>query len=435
MTPSAANSHYPDTVNLDALLQKCIHCGMCLSACPTYSVFGTEMDNPRGRIALLRGISGGRIEPTDAFTQHIDRCLGCLACAVICPSGVRYAQLLEAAHAVALEARPRGPVERFIRWLGMRQLMPHVGRLRFLALLVTLYQASGLQWLIRRSNLLPANLRYAEALLPPKPFKPRTRAYNPPGRSASRGRVGLFIGCVQEAFLANVNQATIRVLERNGYEVVIPLRQTCCGALQLHEGEHELTTELAKQNIDAFLEANVDAIVVNAGGCEPVLKEYPELLRNDADYAAQAGAFGARLRDVSEFLVEQGVDLPRGRLAVRATYADSCHLRNSQAVIHQPRYLIRSIPGLEYVELEHPDQCCGSAGIYNILHPEIAGQLLDAKVADIAATGADVVVIANPGCHMQIVSGLRRAGLGARVVHLVELLDEAYAAERMDAPC
>jgi glycolate oxidase iron-sulfur subunit len=393
-----------DVPGLDALLRQCIHCGMCLTACPTYSVFGTEMDNPRGRIALLSGVSKGRIEPADAFAQHIGRCLGCMACVAVCPSGVKYGQLLERAHTIALVAHQRGRLERFIRWLGMRQLMPHVGRLRLLALLVTLYQATGLQRLVRRLNLLPRGLQAGEALLPARPFRPRTRPSAGLSSGARNGRVGLFIGCMQEAFLGDVNQATVRVLERNGYEVVIPQGQTCCGALHKHEGEERQTVELAKKNIDAFLRADVEAIIVNAGGCGPVLTAYPELLHDDPHYAERAQVFGSRLHDVGEFLVEKGVEAPRGRLAVRATYSDSCHLRNEQGVIHQPRELIRSIPGLELVELQRPERCCGSAGIYNIVHPEIADQVLDAKLADIA-------------------------------VHLVQLLDEAYAAEAKEGSC
>jgi glycolate oxidase iron-sulfur subunit len=240
---------------------------------------------------------------------------------------------------------------------------------------------------------------------------------------------------MQEAFLGDVNQATIRVLERNGYEVLVPRQQTCCGALQLHEGEHELTVELAKRNIDAFLGAGVDAVIVNAGGCGPVLKSYPELLHDDPDYAARAQAFGSRVRDVSEFLVENGAEPPQGRLALRATYSDSCHLRNEQGIIYQPRQLIRSIPGLEYVELPRPERCCGSAGIYNVLHPQIADQVLDEKLSEIAATGAEVVVVTNPGCQMQIAAGVRKAGLDVRVLHLIQLLDEAYAAECEGGQC
>jgi glycolate oxidase iron-sulfur subunit len=308
--------------------------------------------------------------------------------------------------------------------------MPYVGRLRFLALLVTLYQASRLQWLVHRFKLLPPGLRAGESLLPKRPFRPRSRPSGAPPSGAWRGRVGLFIGCIQEAFLGDVNQAAIRVLERNGYEVVIPPQQTCCGALQFHQGERALTIDLAKKNIDAFLEADVDAVVVSAGGCGPMLKAYPELLTDDPNYTDRAQAFRARLRDVCEFLVESRIEPPRSPLSVRATYSDSCHLRNQQGVIYQPRELVRSIPGLEYVELQHPDRCCGSAGIYNILQPDIATQLLDEKLADIAATAAQVVVVTNPGCHLQISAGIQRAGLDVRVVHLVQLLDEAYATER-----
>ncbi len=412
---------------LDSLLRQCVHCGMCISACPTYTLFGTEMDNPRGRLALLRAATGSRVPVDGVYEEHIERCLGCMACFPSCPSGVAFPDLLAHARALASQDRTEGVVERTLYYLALRQLFPHRERLRFFALLLTLYQASGLQWLVRRFSLLPSSLQTAEALLPPWPFTLPTRGSvrsEPPG---TRGRIGLFVGCIQEAFLGRVNQATVRVLEHNGYEVVIPRNQTCCGGLHTHRGERELAAELAKQNIAAFIEADVEAIVVNAGGCGAALEEYPELL-NGSD-RQQAEEFRDCLRDVSEFLMERGVALPEGRLPIRATYADSCHLRNIQGIVQPPRDLIRSIPCLEYRELDHPDQCCGSAGIYNILQPDISRQLLEAKVTDIAATGADVVVVANPGCHMQIASGIRQAGLDIRVLHLVELLDEAYAAE------
>jgi glycolate oxidase iron-sulfur subunit len=389
------------------------------------------MDNPRGRMSLLCGVATERIGPDGAFQRHIDRCLGCLACAPSCPSGVEFADLLESARQVASEVRRRGPLERFLRGLAMRQLLPHLGRLRFLALLVTLYQAVGLQALVRRLSILPKPLQAVEALLPAWPLRPRTRAS---GSEDTRGRVGLFIGCVQEAFLGQVNQATVRVLEHNGYEVVIPPGQTCCAALHIHDEEWALAADLARKNIDAFLDADVEAIVVNAGGCGAALKEYPRLF-DRGEYAVRARVFQDRLRDVSEFLVERGVETPQGHLDVRATYADSCHLRNVQGVVQQPRDLLRSIPGLDYVELDHPEHCCGSAGIYNIVHPEISQRLLEAKIADIADTEADVVVVTNPGCQMQIASGVRGANLDVRVLHLVELLDEAYAAEEGGELC
>ncbi len=413
------------------LVAQCIHCGLCLQACPTYDVFGTEMDSPRGRIALMRAASDGRLNGNElhqVFARHINLCLACLACQTACPSGVQYARLIEITK-IALERRRRqGLIERVVRWIGLRQAMPHVDQLKALARLLWLYQASGLQHLVRRLNILPAGpLRAAEAILPP--ILPRKRDYSRPAPAFGkrRGKVAFFYGCIQEAFLGAVNEATIRVLQRNGFEVHFPAGQTCCGAAQLHIGEEALARDLARRNIEAFLADDFDAIIVNAGGCGATLKdEYVGLFRDDPDYAAQARAFSAKVKDISEFLAENLREQPRGIVSLRATYADSCHLRHAQKIVRQPRSLLRLIPGLDLVELRQPDRCCGSAGVYNIVHWETADQVLATKMADIAATGAEVIVITNTGCHMQLNAGVQKAGLNARVMHLVELLELSY---------
>jgi glycolate oxidase iron-sulfur subunit len=413
-----------------ARLDQCIHCGLCLPACPTYEVFGTEMDGPRGRIALMRAASDGRIAPQQlqgAFATHIARCLACRACETACPSGVQYGALVEVARSAVEQGRTPGRAERALRWLGLRQLLPHRGRLRALARLLRLYQASGLQRLVRRlAFALPRNLRAMEGILPPIASERRQIATLAPAIGARRGRVALFAGCVQDAFLANINAATVRVLQRNGYEVVSPPDQTCCGAAHLHAGDEGFARDLARRNVDTFLDLNVDALVVNAGGCGLSLKEYPHLLHADPIYAARAGRLARMTQDVAEFLATTPLVPPRGELRARAVYADSCHLRHGQRVVRQPRELLRVVPGLELVELRQPDRCCGSAGIYNIAQPDTADQILDAKMADVAASGADLIVTANTGCHMQYLYGVRRAGLRARVLHLAEVLDEAY---------
>lgn len=412
-----------------AKLDKCLHCGLCLPACPTYALSGREAQAPRGRISLMRGAAEGRIALDDpTLAEHLGSCLACRACEVACPSGVPYGALVETARAALDQGRARGRAERLARWAGLRQLMPHLGRLRLLALGAWLYQRTGLQRLVRRSGLLRGGLRAAEAIAPPiRPRRPLGRRY--PARGARRGRVAMLQGCIQEAFLGQVNDATVRVLQRNGYEVVVPPGQTCCGAAHAHTGEEEQARALARQNIDALLAVEADAIISNAGGCGATLKDYPHLLRDDPEYRARVAIFAAKVRDISEFLAEHAVEPPRATLPARATYVDSCHLRNVQKVVRQPRDLLRAIPGLALVELRQPERCCGSAGIYNIAHPEHAAPILDAKIADIAATGADLVVVANTGCHMQILAGVAAAGLPARVLHLVEVLDEAYANE------
>lgn len=414
-----------------AKLDQCLHCGLCLEACPTYALSGREIAAPRGRIALMRAVADGRAAIDDpALTTSLDGCLACRACETACPSGVQYGALIEGMRVAMAPSRRPGPAARAISWLGLRQLMPHLGRLRWLARATWLYQRSGLQRLVRTSGLLPKHLRAIEAIAPPITLRRRDYRQIAPAIGPRRGRVAFVYGCIQEAFLGQVNDATVRVLQRNGFEVLAPLGQTCCGAAQLHVGDEQLARQLARQNVDALLGAQVDAIIVNAGGCGLAMKEYGQLLRDEPGYQARVREFVAKVRDISEFLAEQRLDPPRGAVPVVATYADSCHLRHGQKVVQPPREILRAIPGLRLVELAAPDRCCGSAGVYNITHPDAAGQVLDAKLADIAATGADVVVVSNTGCHMQLVAGVRQAGLKAQVRHVVELLDMAYAAER-----
>jgi glycolate oxidase iron-sulfur subunit len=415
-----ANDHIHD------LLGQCIHCGLCLSACPTYSVFHTEMDSPRGRIALIGAAADGRIDLDGPFEEHIGLCLGCRACETACPSGVKYGMLYEAARTAIEESRTPGRLERSARWLGLRQLMPHNGRLRLLARTMKLYQLSGIQRVVRGLNVLPKALKDMEALLPPLPDAYPDYSKPAPAIGEKRGEVAFLYGCVQDAFLSGVNAASVRVLQRNGYEVHFPQAQTCCGAAQLHSGEHSFTQELARTNIDACRGRDYVAIISNAGGCGATLKEYDHLLADDPLYAPRAKEFVEKLQDISEFLADHLHSPPTGRVEARVTYVESCHLRHAQKVVRQPRQLLNSIPGIEFVELKQPDMCCGSAGIYNIVHPGTANQILDAKMADVNGTRATTVVTTNTGCHMQVLYGVRKAKIQAEVVHLVELLDRSY---------
>jgi glycolate oxidase iron-sulfur subunit len=412
-------------------LAQCIHCGLCLQACPTYAVFGSEMDAPRGRIALMRAVSQGRVglaDFKDAFTRHINLCLACRACETACPSGVQYGNLVEAARLVVEENRQPGIIERFLRWLGTQQLMPRLGLLKFMARLLWIYERSGLQRLARKRNFLPHSMRAMEAILPPLEFQFTRSGGFYPCLEERQGRVMLFTGCIQEAFLSPVNRATVRVLQRNGFDVFVPDEQTCCGAAHQHLGDLEKARTLARRNIDAFmaLEDGWTAIICNAGGCGLALKEYPHLLADDPDYVAQALKFANKVADFSEFLSAHLHAYPKGQVMGRATYVDSCHLRHGQKVINQPRQLLNMIPGLEYIELSQPERCCGSAGVYNIAHSETADKILEAKMADIAGTGADLIVTTNTGCHMQLIAGVRNAGLTARVAHIAQVLDWSY---------
>jgi glycolate oxidase iron-sulfur subunit len=437
------------------LVTQCIHCGLCLPACPTYDVFGTEMDAPRGRIAMMRAAADGRISLrqdgnlNDSFARHINLCLACRACETACPSGVKYGELFETTRVAIEHERQPSTFERLLRWLALRQLLPHRGRLRVVASLLWIYQVSRVQKLVRALNFLPQPFKTMEDMLPQ--LSARRPAYGQPAPAVGQqhGRVALFLGCVQDAFLSPTNQATVRVLQRNGYEVHFPLDQTCCGAAQLHLGEEDLARELARRNIDAFLSGEYEAVVVNAGGCGATLKEYGHLLTDDPDYADKARRFVTLVQDANEFVAAHLHNPPQGRVEARVTYSDSCHLRHAQKVVQQPRELLRLIPGLELVELKAPDRCCGSAGVYNIVENETAEKVLQAKMADIiGALGLKngkvpdedlpredlprVIVSSNTGCHMQLIHGARIAGLDVPVQHVMDLLDAAYAAEDVE---
>lgn len=375
--------------------------------------------------------SRGQLELADiqtGFSEHINLCLACRSCETACPSGVKYGELVETARKIVEENRQPGPSERFVRWIGARQLMPYPRRVKLAAQTLRIYQTSGLQKLFRTIRFLPASLKVMEDLLPPEITAANDYTHPAQALADRRGVVLFFYGCIQEGFLAGVNQASLRILQRNGFDVITPGKQTCCGAAQLHLGDIEHARRLARQNIDAFMEVgdDVTAIISNAGGCGLSLKEYPHLLADDPLYQEKASLFSSKVRDINEFLIDHLAVPPRGRVALRATYADSCHLRHGQKVIKAPRQLLNQIPGLELVELQYPDQCCGSAGVYNIMHPKAAGHILDAKMADIRATKADLVVISNTGCHLQIIAGVRKADIKARVMHVAEVLELSY---------
>jgi glycolate oxidase iron-sulfur subunit len=408
----------------------CVHCGLCLAYCPTYSELGTEMDSPRGRIFLIKALAEGRIGVTDSVVTHLSLCLDCRACETVCPSGVPYGRLIEAAKAEIERQRPGGPLRRLFRWLNFALLLPHPGLLGLAARALRLYQRSGLQRLVRATGLLrllPGTLSAWEALLPELPPPGEGRL---PERVAAigeaRARVGFVEGCVQRVVFGSHNQASVRLLARNGAEVRIPRAAGCCGALHAHAGERERARALARRMIEVFEQTPVDAIIVNAAGCGAHLRAYGHLLGDDPGYRERALAFSRKVRDLSEYLDERPLAGPLGSLPKTVTYHDPCHLVHGQKVRAQGRRLLRAIPGLELVELEEADWCCGSAGIYNLTQPEMAARLLERKVSHLLATGAEAVVTANPGCILQMAHGLRARGSAMRVLHLAEVLDEAY---------
>ena len=416
----------------------CVHCGLCLPACPTYTELGVEMDSPRGRIHLMRAYADGRIELTDHFEKHIDGCLDCRACETACPAGVHYGSLVEAARAEIVEKRPRSVVDRLLRKLVFEMLLPSRFRLSVAFLPLRAYQALGLQKIVRilgLTKLLPSRLRDLESMIPVMPDRAMKGQLRPfmPARGKASHRVGLISGCVMNEMFTHVNTATARVLNENGCDVVIPETQTCCGALQVHSGERTVAESLARRNIDAFEKAEVDTIVINAAGCGAQLKEYGDLLAGDPAYRDRAFAFSNKVKDVHEFLAGIPVNEEMGTVRARVAYHDACHLAHGQRVREEPRDLLSLIPGLELVELEESDWCCGSAGIYNLTHPEMADRLLVRKMGHVSQAEPDVVATGNPGCILQIQHGVRRDGKDIAVLHPVELLDRAYRLKREEA--
>jgi glycolate oxidase iron-sulfur subunit len=412
-------------VPIDAgLVADCVHCGFCLPTCPTYLLWGEEMDSPRGRIYLMKQRIEG--EPLDdAMVQHFDRCLGCMACVTACPSGVQYDKLIEATRAHVEEERPRTPRERVLRGLVFH-LFPYPRRLRAMRPLLRGYQRSGAARLVSRSRVLdrlPPTLGAMERLMPPVATERELVADVTPAQGERRARVGMLLGCVQREFFPGVNAATVRVLTAEGCEVVAPATQGCCGALSRHSGRKREAMRFAKQTIGTFESLGVDAVVVNVAGCGSSMKDYDDLLADDPAWAARAAAFSAKVRDVAELLAELGPVAPRHPLPISAAYHDACHLSHAQGVRAQPRRLLAGIPGLELREIAEADICCGSAGVYNLFQPDAARALGDRKAGHVLDTGAEVLITANPGCLLQIQAAAQRAGRAIALAHTVQVLD------------
>jgi glycolate oxidase iron-sulfur subunit len=421
---SSFDTHHPPE---NKYISDCVHCGFCLPACPTYVLWGEEMDSPRGRIYMIKKAGEGEAPLDERFRLHMDNCLGCMACMTACPSGVQYNKLIEPARAQIERNLPRGLGESLFRRL-LFATFPHPARLRLLALPLRVYQKCGIRSLVRSTGmtkLLPRRLAAMEALLPEVPARlfERPPSTIQPSKTPGR-RVGMLSGCVQQVFFAHVNAATMRVLAAEGCEVVIPREQSCCGALMLHSGMEADAAALARKMIAVFEAAKVDTIVINSAGCGSTMKEYGHLLRDDPAWAERAATFSARCRDISEFLCELPAQAQRHPLKLRVAYHDACHLQHAQGVREQPRHLLAGIPSLEVAEIPEASLCCGSAGVFNLLQPDTASQLGSRKVDNLLTTGAQAVASSNPGCLLQLISGLRRRGLKTMpAFHMVELLD------------
>ena len=431
--PSPA-SHFSGADKPDwSLYSTCIHCGLCLNHCPTHRVLGQEADSPRGRIYQILQVDEGRLPIGEAFVTHIDRCLGCLACETACPSGVPYGHIVERARAqIEMHYRRPWPV-RAARWLFYKKALRDFHWLARLARLLRFYQRSGLQWLARHTGVLYLLGMASMEKLTPKidsDFFFSEIGMLVPAEGERRGRVAFHAGCIANVAFSGLNRATVRLLARNGVDVLILPRQRCCGALHAHSGLREDARTLAIRNIDAWQDAGMqlDAIVTNSAGCGSHMKDYADLLKDDPVYAERARGFAAATRDVIEYLASIGLRPPRFTAVERAVaYQDPCHLAHGQRVTTAPRELLRAA-GFRVVDLPHPDQCCGSAGTYNVSQHTLSMEILDRKMDDIAAVAEDIseLATANTGCMLQIEAGLRRHKMQLPIRHVVEILNELY---------
>jgi len=407
---------------------RCVHCGLCSNNCPTYRLWGREADSPRGRIRQMALVDQGRLEIGDTFVTHIDRCLNCRNCETVCPSGVEYGKILELARAQIEQKYKRPFSSRVLRNFVYRRLLPYPGRIAAAARLLRLYQRSGLASLARATGILRLlGLQERERLLPQidSDFFFTDLGKTFPAHGQQRARVAFFAGCVAQVTFSELNRATIRVLQANGCEAVVPAEQLCCGALAAHAGVRDVARDLARANCQAFHVDDFDAIITNAAGCGSTLKEYSHLFPADGSDRDTAQKFSAKVRDVSEFLADLGLVAPLRPLPMRVTYQDSCHPIHGQQIREAPRKLIRAIPSVELVEMQLSDLCCGSAGVYNVTQPKAALDLLADKMANANQTKAQAILTANPGCILQLRAGAAIHNTGQEVLHVVELLDRA----------
>jgi glycolate oxidase iron-sulfur subunit len=400
----------------DKLYLDCIHCGLCLSSCPTYRVLGSEMDSPRGRIYMMRAFDEGRAKITDSFVEHMFRCLDCRACETACPSGVHFGHMMEEMRGKIIEDRPAHWLARLI----LKHVFPYPMRFHVASRMLQLYRVSGVQSLVRTTGLLrwfAPRMAAAEALMPEIGIESGVQLdsfYRAEGKR--QGTVAFFSGCVMNSMLGSINRSSVRLLRAAGYDVIVPGAQICCGALANHAGLRDTAKEMARTNIAAFPVEQFDAIIINAAGCGAMLKEYPLLIDG-------AEAFSSKVKDIAEFLVSTRIfERLKTPLERRVGYDDPCHLLHGQRVRNEPRTLLKAIPGIQFVEVEGADQCCGSAGIYNITQNELSMEILDRKMEKIEKAHIDILATGNPGCMFQFKYGAQKFGLKLEVAHPVELL-------------
>lgn len=410
----------------------CVHCGMCLESCPTYEQTGQEQHSPRGRVHLIKSVAEGKLTVNEYFMEPIFACLDCRACTTACPSDVDVGGLIEEARGQIRQSMPLSGIKGTVSKVFLEGLFPHHHRLNSLGGLLKFYQKSGLQKAVRKTgliNVMPEHLVELESIMP-KIKEPVRKKYKDgqviKAKDNKKNEVALLTGCIMDTMFSDINEATINVLTRNGNDVMIPKNQTCCGALHVHAGERETGRKLAMQNIEAFKE--VDKVIVNAAGCGCMLKEYPELFRHDSIWHEKAVEFSKKVEDVSKYLVDTGYKKPKGEINKRVTYHDACHLAHGQGIREEPREILRDIPGVELISMPNSDRCCGSAGIYNITNPEMAGAVLESKMENIPDQ-VDMISMGNPGCMLQMSLGAKKTGKNGQIVHTIQLLDWSYQKE------
>ncbi|PLR76065.1 glycolate oxidase [Bacillus sp. V3-13] len=410
----------------------CVHCGMCLESCPTYELTGQEQHSPRGRVHLIKSVAEGKLEVNEQFMDPVFACLDCRACTTACPADVDVGGLIEEARGQIRQAMPLSGWKGMVSKFFLQGLFPHHNRLNSLGSLLKFYQKSGIQKAVRKTkliNVMPRHFAEMEAIMP-EIKEPVRKKYKDEriikAKGETKNEVAFLTGCVMDVMFSDINQATINVLTRNGNDVIIPNEQTCCGALHVHAGDRETGRKLAKQNIEAFKDS--DKVIVNAAGCGCMLKEYPELFREDPEWHEKAKEFSAKVEDIAKYHHDAGYEKPKAAINTRITYHDACHLAHGQGVRTEPRNILLDIPGVEMVHMPNADRCCGSAGIYNITNPEMAGAVLDSKMENVP-DDVEMISMGNPGCMLQMAIGVQKYGRNQKIVHTVQLLDWAYQKE------
>jgi glycolate oxidase iron-sulfur subunit len=410
----------------------CVHCGMCLESCPTYELTGQEQHSPRGRVHLIKSVAEGKLEVNEQFMDPVYACLDCRACTTACPADVDVGGLIEEARGQIRQAMPLKGWKRMVSKTFLEGLFPHPNRLNALGGMLKFYQKSGAQTLVRKTgliNVMPKHLVEMEAIMPEIKQSVRQKYKNQKvinAKGETKQEVSMLTGCVMDVMFGEINDSTINVLTRNGNDVVIPENQTCCGALHVHSGDREMGRRLAKQNIEAFKDSG--KVIVNAAGCGCMMKDYPELFKEDPEWKEKAEQFSAKVEDITKYLHDTGYEKPNAELKTRITYHDACHLAHGQGVRQEPRDLLLKIPGVEMVHMPNADRCCGSAGIYNITNPEMAGAVLESKMQNVPED-VEMISMGNPGCMLQMAMGVKKYGKNQQVVHTVQLLDWAYQKE------